>query len=174
MFCGAVSRTFAKTIFHPFNTAKTILQTSRANEANIPRITLYALTRPTRKNVQLLSRGTGAQFILSAIQGAVTFAIVEQTRTIMDGVIKQHENPAMDASLDFAASVVSTVAASVVSVPQMVLMDNLMAGTYSSLPQAMSSLYADGGVLAFYRNWHAHLVGKVPSYVSIHPQGQVV
>ena len=164
MMCGATSRSLAKTIFQPANVAKTILQTS-------PDMTVGALVL---QQPSVLLRGTAAQFVLSAIQGAVSFAIVEQVRQIMGQLWQQWQrrqstetSTTTAASLDFASSVVSTLAASIVSVPQMVLMDNLMAGNYPNLGTAVSTLYNQGGVGAFYTNWGPHLVGKIPAYVSL-------
>ena len=160
MLCGAVSRSLAKTIFHPPNVAKTMLQIS-------PTVTLGSLLQQPH----VLLRGAGAQFCLSALQGAVTFAIVEETRHVMEQLWQRYVYKASPtqgstaASLDFCSSVASTLAASIVSVPQMVLMDNLMAGVYPNLPTAVSTLYqSQGGVGAFYQNWKPHLMGKIPAY----------
>ena len=118
MLCGAVSRSLAKTIFHPPNVAKTMLQIS-------PTVTLGSLLQQPH----VLLRGAGAQFCLSALQGAVTFAIVEETRHVMEQLWQRYVYKASPtqgstaASLDFCSSVASTLAASIVSVPQMVLMD---------------------------------------------------
>lgn len=201
MICGATARSLAKTMFHPANVAKTILQTSSsaaspsspavvatllsekpsqvASSSSSSPVTLMSLVR---NRPRVLLRGTAAQFILSAIQGAVTFAIVEETRHVMERTWQQNkQQPATQqqqqastrptstttaASMDFASSVVSTAAASIVSVPQMVIMDNLMAGNYPHLGAAVTRLYQErGGIGAFYRNWGPHLMGKIPAYV---------
>ncbi len=59
----------------------------------------------------------------------------------------------LEAITDFTASAVSTVACSVVSTPQMVLTDRLMAGVYLSFPEALTSIFRSEGVMGFYAGW---------------------
>jgi hypothetical protein len=68
-----------------------------------------------------------------------------------------HDEPGnvkfLEAFTDFSASAVSTVACSVVSTPQMVLTDRLMAGVYSSFPEALTSIFKSEGLRGFYAGW---------------------
>ena len=50
---------------------------------------------------------------------------------------KQESNKAVGPLMDFASSAVSTVCCSVISTPQMMVVDNIMAGTYSNLGTAI-------------------------------------
>jgi hypothetical protein len=74
-----------------------------------------------------LLQGADAQFILSLPHGAFHFFVIDQ--------VKIQLSKFMPASLDFlgdfASSALSTVICSIVSTPQMVLTDRLMAGVIS-------------------------------------------
>lgn len=176
MLCGAISRSVAKTLLHPANTAKTIAQTQgqqqvgkstsilsnigakRVAEAALEGTyagvgagkttsrasTLVRSTHlSTRKQphstvpIRTLFRGAGAQFLLSSFLGATNFAILEQTRKLMDSVFVQRYLPkkwgkghgVIGAGKDFIASCVSTTACSVLSIPHMVIMDNVSTST---------------------------------------------
>jgi hypothetical protein len=164
MICGATSRSIAQTIMHPANTMKTILQNARRGPA-AP--TIVQLARP--ENFRRLTRGAGANFLLSLPHGAVNFAVLELVRSKLGNVVAASPGLADNAAklgpgLDFLSSCISTVTCSVVSTPQMMITDNIMAGNYPNLGAAIRGLYRERGVLAFYRGWWPGLVGKIPSY----------
>jgi hypothetical protein len=164
MVCGAVSRSIAQTVMHPANTMKTILQSSRGAE----RPTLAQLMRADQ--FRMLTRGAGANFLLSVPHGAVNFAVLEFVRGKMAMAAQtvpflRDRLESFGPALDFASSAISTICCSVVSTPQMMITDNIMAGNYPNLPSAVSGLYSNGGVVGFYRGWMPGLVGKIPSYV---------
>jgi len=164
MLCGAVSRTLAQTIMHPANTMKTILQSSRG----VDRPTLGQLMRPDQ--FRMLTRGAGANFILSVPHGAVNFAVLEFVRGRLNQAVEnvpflRDRLASIGPALDFTSSAISTICCSIVSTPQMMVTDNIMAGNYANLPAAFSGLYRDGGILGFYGGWFPGLVGKIPSYV---------
>ena len=167
MVCGAVSRSIAQTVMHPANTMKTILQSQRGVPAS-ERMTIAALAKPS--NVKLLTRGAGAQFILSVPHGAVNFAVLEFVRLQMTRVTDQEwvrnriNVEAFSAGFDILSSAISTVCCSVVSTPQMMITDNIMAGTYPNLPAAVKGLASEKGVKGFYAGWWPGLAGKIPSY----------
>eukprot|EP01083_Nonionella_stella_P239537 838280_1 len=46
----------------------------------------------------------------------------------------------------------------------MMIVDNIMAGTYENFPKAIMGLSKDKGILGFYGGWWPGLVGKIPSY----------
>jgi solute carrier family 25 S-adenosylmethionine transporter 26 len=119
-----------------------------------------------------LSRGAGANFILSVPHGAVNFAVLEFVRGRLNNFVESVPSLAkradsMGPGLDFLSSAISTVCCSVVSTPQMMITDNIMAGNYPKLSSACAGLYEQKGVLGFYSGWWPGLVGKIPSYVSI-------
>lgn len=161
MVCGAISRSIAQTVMHPANTMKTILQSSR-----VP-VSIPDLLNP--KHFHRLTIGAGANFLLSVPHGAVNFAVLELVRTKMSdlvaatGVNAEKWGP----GLDFLSSCVSTICCSVVSTPQMMITDNIMAGNYPNLIKAVQGLYSSQGVAGFYAGWFPGLAGKIPSYVSI-------
>jgi hypothetical protein len=113
--------------------------------------------------------GAGANFLLSVPQGAVNFAVLEGVRTWLDNLVES--SPALSAradrlgfGLDFVSSAISTIACSVVSTPQMMITDNIMAGNYANMPAAIRGLAQDRGLMGFYAGWWPGLVGKIPSY----------
>jgi Mitochondrial carrier protein len=65
---------------------------------------------------------------------------------------------------DFTASTISTIFCSIVSTPQMVLTDRLMAGVYPSFPEALNRIMKKEGIRGFYTGWWPALAQKIPSY----------
>ena len=164
MVCGAISRSIAQTIMHPANTMKTLLQQSNAPP-------LLSLVTP--KQFPVLFRGAGANFVLSVPHGAVNFAVLEKVRKEMSRAVQAspywcEREERLGPALDFLSSAISTICCSVVSTPQMMITDNIMAGNYNNLVDAVKGLSSQGnGVQGFYaRGWWPGLVGKIPSYVS--------
>jgi Mitochondrial carrier protein len=139
---------------------QTILQNSHTE-------TVASLMKPSA--FHRLTIGAGANFLLSVPHGAVNFAVLEFVRCRLGALVAS--NPALQKrsgrwgpTLDFASSAISTIVCSVVSTPQMMITDNIMAGNFNNLPQAIAGLASRGGVVAFYRGWWPGLVGKIPSY----------
>ncbi len=150
MAAGAVSRTMAQTIMHPANTFKTMLQLKRTSD-----IPISEQLTPER-----LLRGADAQFLLSLPHGAFYFFVIDQVkRRVTKLMPKAYENLS-----DFTASAISTVVCSIVSTPQMVLTDRLMAGVYPNFPVAVGQIFKLEGVKGFYAGWRSGLAQKIPSY----------
>lgn len=167
MVCGAISRSTAQTIMHPANTMKTILQSSRNGN---PNLTVLSFTK--WKYAKRLTRGAGAQLILSLPHGAVNFAVLELMRRQMNNVVSRSRyadaiNRNFGPGMDFLSSALSTVCCSAVSTPQMMICDNIMAGTYPNLLVAARSLAKEKGISGFYTGWWPGIAGKIPSYVSL-------
>lgn len=166
MVCGAVSRSTAQTIMHPANTMKTILQSKRAVPGKAP-LTVKSFTQ--WKHAQKLTRGAGAQLLLSLPHGAVNFAVLEFVRRQINSVVSRSRyadsiNKNFGPGMDFLSSALSTICCSVVSTPQMMICDNIMAGTYPNLITATRELMKDKGVAGFYTGWWPGIAGKIPSY----------
>jgi len=160
MICGAISRSVAQTTMHPANTMKTLLQ----NSAGISGLDLLA-----PKNLPRLWVGAGANFLLSVPHGAVNFAVLELVRKQLGAIVQAtpflaEREQTWGAGLDFLSSSISTIACSVVSTPQMMITDNIMAGNYQNLPTAIKGLAQTYGIRGFYAGWWPGLVGKIPSY----------
>lgn len=157
MVCGAISRSVAQTIMHPANTMKTILQRDRSS-------TFQSLARPSQ--LPRLFVGAGANFLLSVPHGAVNFAVLEFVRKRLDTWADRRnwDTSSLGPALDFMSSAISTITCSVVSTPQMMITDNIMAGNYPSLVGAVKGLARDRGIAGFYSGWWPGLVGKIPSY----------
>lgn len=160
MVAGAISRSIAQTVMHPANTLKTMLQTNPTASA----IELLRL-----KHFRRLTRGAGANFLLSVPHGAVNFAVLELVRKQLSVLVEA--TPALadradkiGPGLDFLSSAISTITCSIVSTPQMVVSDNIMAGNYPNLVRAVQGLAEQRGLAAFYTGWWPGLVGKIPSY----------
>ena len=150
MAAGALSRSFAQVLMHPANTYKTMLQMKGATGAN-----LMSKLTPER-----LIRGADAQFLLSLPHGAFYFFVIDRVKSHLSTVLSTKFSFVQD----FAASTISTIFCSIVSTPQMVLTDRLMAGVYPSFPAAMRSIIAADGFAGFYTGWWPALAQKIPSY----------
>lgn len=82
----------------------------------------------------------------------------------MSSSSKNNENQ-WNAGLDFISSAISTITCSIVSTPQMMIVDNIMAGNYPNIVSAIKGLARDRGIKnGFYGGWWPGLVGKIPSY----------
>lgn len=168
MFCGAVSRSVAQIMTHPANTMKTVMQSNRDVTAN--KMTLRQIAKP--ENFKMLTRGAGAQLVLSVPHGAVNFAVLEYVRRRISSMAmnsewaskKKETSAAFGPLMDFVSSAVATICCSVVSTPQMMIVDNIMAGTYPNLMSAVTGLSAERGIIGFYTGWWPGLAGKIPSY----------
>ena len=147
---------------------KTILQSSRSVPGKAP-LTIRSFTQ--WEHARHLTRGAGAQLILSIPHGAVNFAVLEFVRRQMNNLVSLSPyaatiNKSFGPGMDFLSSAVSTVCCSVVSTPQMMICDNIMAGTHGNLMQATRGLMKDNGFKGFYGGWWPGIAGKIPSYVS--------
>ena len=147
MAAGAVSRTVAQTVMHPANTYKTVLQ-MRGRD-------------PTAKfTLERLLRGADAQFVMSLPHGAFYFWVTELVKARVESLVPSR----LQFLADFFSSTISTVVCSIVSTPQMVLTDRLMAGVYPSFPSAVRCIIAKDGFRGFYAGWWPALAQKIPSY----------
>lgn len=151
MTAGALSRTMAQTLMHPANTYKTILQLKGSEDKGG---ILMKLT-PER-----LLRGVDAQFIMSIPHGACYFFVIDRVKNHLSSVLDEKYSFVQD----FLASTISTVFCSIVSTPQMVITDRLMAGVYPSFPVAVRSILSSEGFPGFYAGWWPALAQKIPSY----------
>ena len=147
MAAGALSRTMAQTIMHPANTYKTLLQLK--NTGKISRLT------PER-----LFRGADAQFVLSLPHGAFYFCVIDVVKKKMANFMPENLNFLGD----FTASTISTIVCSIVSTPQMVITDRIMAGIYPSFQAAVNTIIKTEGLAGFYTGWWPALAQKIPSY----------
>eukprot|EP00535_Pseudo-nitzschia_heimii_P007495 CAMPEP_0197187910 /NCGR_PEP_ID=MMETSP1423-20130617/16827_1 /TAXON_ID=476441 /ORGANISM="Pseudo-nitzschia heimii, Strain UNC1101" /LENGTH=272 /DNA_ID=CAMNT_0042639615 /DNA_START=620 /DNA_END=1438 /DNA_ORIENTATION=+ len=116
-----------------------------------------------------LTCGAGANFVLSLPHGAFNFAVLESIRERMSKAVDsipmlERNKQKIGPGLDFLSSSIATICCSVVSTPQMMITDNIMAGNYPNLISATNGLYASRGVMGFYSGWWPGLVGKIPSY----------
>mmetsp|Transcript_11135 Transcript_11135/g.17420 ORF Transcript_11135/g.17420 Transcript_11135/m.17420 type:complete len:398 (-) Transcript_11135:152-1345(-) len=151
MIAGAVSRSVAQTMMQPFNVMKTLKQAHGTAD------------QLKQMSFKLLTRGAGAQFLLSMPHGAIAFAVVEQTKKTLTNLVP-NAGWAAGPLFDFMASTVSTTICSVVSTPQMVITDRLMAGRYPHLGAAVASIARTEGLRGFYNGWFTALAQKIPSY----------
>jgi hypothetical protein len=103
----------------------------------VPYITIRSLTyvrfscalQLEHLTFKLLTRGAGAQFLLSLPHGAFNFATLETIK----GLTTQYMPGAIGPAFDFLSSTIATTVCSVISTPQMVLTTRLMAGMYPNL-----------------------------------------
>ncbi|CAM9349902.1 unnamed protein product [Chrysoparadoxa australica] len=151
MIAGAVSRSVAQTAMHPANVVKTLLQTKGSFEAIKP------LTWA------ILTRGAGAQFLLSLPNGAFHYAVLENTKQRMADFFPESARKA-SALLDFASAGAATAFCSIMSTPQMVLTNRIMVGMYPNLFSGLREVAKESGIKGFYAGWWPGLVQKIPSY----------
>lgn len=152
MTAGALSRTLAQTIMHPANTYKTLLQLKNNGKS-------LNLT-PER-----LLRGADAQFIMSLPHGAFYFYVIDVVKQKVLNFLPSR----LDFLADFTSSTISTIVCSVVSTPQMVITDRIMAGVYPSFQSALKTILSTEGPAGFYAGWWPALAQKIPSYGYIYP-----
>ncbi len=107
-----------------------------------------------------LLKGVDAQFVLSLPHGALYFCVLDAVKKNVLRFLPRR----MDFLGDFTASTLSTMACTVVSAPQMVVTDRLMAGVYPTFPVALRSIVEKDGIKGFYSGAWPAMVQKIPSY----------
>lgn len=85
---------------------------------------------------------------MSIPHGALNFVVTERTKSLLAAATSNSSVPQrfMNPTLDFLASSISTFACSVISTPQMVLTDRIMAGIYSNFFVAVASILRKEGI----------------------------
>jgi hypothetical protein len=111
---------------------------------------------------KVLTRGAGAQCLLALPHGALNFATLEATKAVVGSIVAIPM--ALIPIVDFLSSTVATLVSSVISTPQMVLTDRLMAGMYDNMIQASRKIWSTEGLRGFYTGWYPAMVQKIPSY----------
>ncbi|KAG5182703.1 mitochondrial energy transfer protein [Tribonema minus] len=150
MFAGALSRAIAQTAMQPANVVKTLLQ-GRSTSGQLKHLSF-----------KLLTRGAGAQFLLSLPHGAFNFATLEAVKEYTSSFLPAAG--AMGPVLDFFSSTVATTICSIISTPQMVITDRIMADIYPNLASAVRTISQTEGLKGFYAGWGPNLAQKIPSY----------
>ena len=79
-----------------------------------------------------LTKGAGANFVLSVPHGAINFAVLEFVRGRLGALVSSNRRLSdraqqLGPTLDFMSSAISTITCSIVSTPQMMITDNIMA-----------------------------------------------
>ncbi len=158
MLAGAIARSASATAVHPLNVWKTILQTKDGQPPWPPTWSAY-------------SRGAGSQFLMSIPHGALNYAVTETIKIELAKIGIELELSSivsrriLDPILDFLSSALSTFICSIVSTPQMVLTDRIMAGVYPNFFEGLKSIsQSKDGIAGFYVGWFPALIQKIPSY----------
>ncbi|CAM9400155.1 unnamed protein product [Ectocarpus sp. 4 AP-2014] len=152
MLAGAISRSIAQTCMQPANVVKTLLQ-GRGTASQLSNLSF-----------KLLTRGAGAQFVMSVPHGAFNYATLEVILGCSSKIFPDEWRERAGPVLDFLSSSVATVVCSVVSTPQMVLTDRIMAGIYPNLASGVREITRTQGLPGFYVGWSANVAQKIPSY----------
>ena len=156
LLAGSMARTAAATAVHPLNVMKIMLQ---RHKGQMPDFTWDGLMR-----------GSGSQFLWSIPHGAFSFMVIENTKKQLllisnaldvEKIIPKH---ILTPLMDFLSSCVSTFICSVISTPQMVTTDRIMAKVYRNLPEALTKIYETEGFMGYYAGWLPALMQKIPSY----------
>lgn len=156
---GALARAVAQSAVHPLNVCKTVLQ-GRDGAAALRALTAAGPLSP--RTWRALSRGLGAQALLSLPNGALNFCAMEGARRAIDAALALSGGSAPRPLVDAASAGVGTVVGTFVSLPQSILSDRIMAGTYPTLGAALRGV----GVRNLWprATWVAALAAKVPAY----------
>lgn len=93
-----------------------------------------------------VSSGLLAQAFLSIPNGAISFATLEMAKSTMISVVPQKMQEKLGPAMDLLASACGTVLASVVSVPQTIILDRTMAGYYPNFVKGIGIMAKDEGV----------------------------
>ncbi|CAB1103307.1 unnamed protein product [Ectocarpus sp. CCAP 1310/34] len=152
LFAGAVSRSIAHTSVHPAIVVKTLMQ-GRGTSAQLSSLSL-----------KLLSRGAGAQFVMSLPHGAFNYATLEVIMGLSAKFFPADWRETAGPVLDFVTSGVATLLCSVVSTPQVVIEDRIMTGMYPNLVSGFREISRSEGLRGFYTGWSANVSQKIPSY----------
>uniref|UniRef100_A0A7S2FHF1 Uncharacterized protein n=1 Tax=Octactis speculum TaxID=3111310 RepID=A0A7S2FHF1_9STRA len=161
LFAGGVSRACAQAVCHPLNVAKTLLQASGSSGTVV---SMRGLSSILAASPRTFTRGIGAQIFLSIPNGALNFATLEFARGTLSRVIPKQTQRRVGPALDLLSSACGTLLASVISVPQTVLLDRIMAGIYPNVVQGAVTLGRTDGLRGFYRGWQPAMGSKIPSY----------
>ena len=159
MLAGAIARSASATAVHPLNLMKVLLQTSGGKEE---------LRDMMLNNPRDMMRGAGSQFICSVPHGAFSFAVIETTKKFLAHLTSLYDLTRyipvhiLNPLLDFLSSCVSTFICSVISTPQMVITDRIMAGIYPNFFAGVYTLYNKEGIAGFYTGWLPSIVQKIP------------
>ncbi|CEM38396.1 unnamed protein product [Vitrella brassicaformis CCMP3155] len=151
MLAGALSRSVAQTAVHPLIGVKTLLQGRNTWQG-----WGYFLGHPG-----IWWRGAGAQFLISLPHGAMNFAVLGFMKHQMTRLM-----PIKQAGFvfDFCSQASATFLCSVISTPQMVLVDRIVTGIYPNLVSGLSKLLRTEGVRGLYTGWFPGMIQKIPSY----------
>lgn len=160
MLCGGLSRAAAQACCHPLNVAKTLLQARGPGSA----ATLVDLARIVRAQPTCLFRGLFGQACLSLPNGAINFATLELAKSRMVVYLPTVIQRNFGAGMDLASSACGTLMSSLVSVPQTVVLDRIMAGQYQNFFQGFVTLGSQEGWRGYYRGWTPSMGSKIPSY----------
>ena len=119
---------------------------------------------PTRLHMPTLVLGLTPQAAFSAPAGAIQFGSMAFAKRLLVGrsAAVRNATGAGRMALDLGTMAVGTFAASVVRVPQELLKQRIQAGLYANFGNALKTIWAKGGLPAFYRGWTATVVRDIP------------
>jgi hypothetical protein len=144
MVCGALSRSMAALVVHPLHAIKVNLQLHRLSSTESTPLTMQLFASLLSWNV--LTRGLGTQLLLTLPHGALSFAVTESAKRWLQ---KSGSQPSrlqvLNSVYDLLAAGLSSLVCSIISVPQMVLTDRIMAGIYPSLSSGYRSILQTQG-----------------------------
>ena len=156
LLAGAVARSASATAVHPLNVIKIMLQ---RKGGHMPEMSFNSLMR-----------GSASQLVWSIPHGAFSFFVIENSKkalafwSIALNLKKTIPTHILNPLLDFLSSCVSTFICSIISTPQMVVTDRIMANVYPNLLTAVRRIYETEGMRGFYVGWLPAIMQKIPSY----------
>jgi len=183
MLAGAVARSVSAAAVHPLNVIKTMLQ---VHSGKMPEFKWSVLSRGAGSQL-IMSVPHGAfsfavtevsfafYLYLSVIPLGASVMLLNRnvTQSTKSELAKLTSNSTLSTFfsprvlnplLDLLSSAISTTICSVISTPQMVITDRIMAGVYTNFFVAVYSIARNEGMRGFYLGWFPALVQKIPSY----------
>lgn len=135
LLAGGTSRALAQITLYPIDALRTLAQTRDAR-------TLADV------GTSALVRGCVTTSTFALFMGSIQFAVF--------GVCRSHGVPTL------VSSALGAAASCIVSIPQEVLKQNLVAGVYSSFGEAVASIFKTEGIRGFYNAWKPTMARNVP------------
>ena len=144
MLCGALSRTIATLAVHPLHVMKVNLQQERPN---IHSTTLEGGSILKSTSLASLTAGLPSQLLFTLPHGALNFAVAETTKKLLLNVTSSLavERRKYEAVLDLLAASISTLVCSIISIPQMILIDRIIVGHYPNVIHGVSDILNSNG-----------------------------
>eukprot|EP00899_Mesostigma_viride_P021890 jgi/Mesvir1/29702/Mv00935-RA.1 len=157
-FVAGLSASFAtKLLLQPFDTAKTVMQGTRASMAGGANMAACMRHIVATRGVPGLYTGLLGSMATSAPSTGVFVTVYETVKAALTKAA-----PATTPFAPMVAALVGNMVASVVRVPPEVVKQRVQMGLYPNMVAACGTMWQQGGVRAFYLGYWAQLIRDIP------------